>query len=235
MNLNELKRKNSVSIYRAILDGFDTIAAISDETGICQLTVCELANELVSREILDMTKPRRNIRGRRIHHFKPSHKYFSIFIEVQKEFFTIIGISTSGSVIERFDYPLEYEGYSRQEVFDSFVLKRLYSSDNFRHCMAIYLIGDTGDELVVGEGVTKISKELLIATAFADKNKLKLFDFNGKYIMSLYSHIHHPTVGLTALTKAIPFDEICTYQGDLYFESFEALERITKINLESVI
>ena len=235
MTISELKRMNTISIYQAILEGLSTIASISDATGICQLTVGELANELVEREFLDMTKPRRNVRGRRIHYFKPSHKYYSVFIEVQSKSFVTIGISTSGSVIERFDYPLDYEGYSRREVLERFVIKRLKQSESYKYCMAIYLLGDDKDEFVVDKEIIKTTKEMLIATSLVDKNKLKLFDFNGTHIMSLYSHLHIPTVGKAELTQAIPFDEICTFQGDLYFDTFDALQKIAMINLESHI
>ena len=130
MNLTELKRKNSVTIYRCILDGINTTIPISKITGMSQLTVCELANELVKRELLDMTKPRRNVKGRRIHNFQPSHKYFSVFIDIQKDFISTIGISTSGNVVERFDYPICYEDKSTQRILTECIVNRLKKSQN---------------------------------------------------------------------------------------------------------
>ncbi len=235
MNLTELKRKNSVSIYRCILDGIKTTIPISKVTGMSQLTVCELANEMVSRELLDMTKPRRNIKGRRIHYFQPSHKYFSVFIDIQKDFICTIGISTSGSVAERFDFPKNYEGNTVQQVLTEHVIKKLRNSSNFKYCMATYLLGDDNDEYVVDEDIIKITKENLIVAAFEDKNKAKLFEFNGKCIVSLYSHTYTPNADKSILMNAIGFDESCTYNGDLYFDSFDALQRIAMKNLENII
>lgn len=235
MNLAELKRKNSITIYQSILDNINTIYAISRTTGISNLTICELANEMVKRELLDISKPRRNVRGRRIHYFSPSHKYFSIFIDIQKDYFSTIGISTSGDVIERFDYPINYEGRDSQEVLTDFVIEHIRNSANYKYCTSIYLIGDKNNIYTVDEDIIKTTKEELIAYSLADKNKIKLFDFNGKYIMSLYSHLHVPTCSKEQLLKAIPFDEICSFQGDLYFEAFDALQMISKENLIKII
>jgi len=235
MNLTELKRKNSVSIYRCILDGINTAIPISKITGMSQLTVCELANEMVKRELLDVTMPRRNVKGRRIHNFQPSHKYFSAFIDIQKDFICTIGISTSGSVAERFDYPINFENHTIQEILNKYVIKRLKSSKSFKYCLGIYLLGDDKNEYIVDDDIIKSTKENLIVSAFSDTNKAKLFEFNGKCIVSLYSHIYTPRVDKASLMKAIPFDEICTYNGDLYFDSFDALQRIAMINLENMI
>lgn len=235
MNLTELKRKNSVSIYRCILDGINTTIPISKATGISQLTVCELANEMVRREILNMTKPRRNVKGRRIHNFQPSNKYFSVFIEIQEDFICTIGISTSGSVTERFDFPKNYEGKTTQQVLTEYVIKKLKNTSSFKYCLATYLLGDDNDEYVVDTDIIKTTKESLIVSAFEDKNKAKLFEFNGKCIVSLYSHTYTPQAEKSLLLKAIPFDEVCTYSGDLYFDSFDALQRITMKNLERII
>ena len=235
MTLHDLKRMNSVSIYRAILNGKTSIAAISARTGICNLTVGELANELVARNILEMTKPRRNIRGKRIHYFNASNKHFCVLIDMQSTYFVTIGITTNGSVVERFDYSLNYEGYSKQEVFDKFIISRLKQSENYKFCLGIYLIGDINNEINVDNDIIKTTKEVLLVNSMADETKLTLFEINGKCIMSLYSHIHFPTVGKKALVEAISFDEICTLQGDLNLETLNALERITQLKMLSFI
>lgn len=235
MNLSELKRSNCVSIYRCILQGINTIIPIAKEVGICQLATCELLNEMVSREILDMTKPRRNVKGRRIHHFHPSNKFFSVFIEIQQEYISTIGISTSGHVTERFDLPKNYEGHTVQEVINDYVLKNLKKRPNFKYCLAIYLLGDDKNELTVESEIIKTTKEIMIVSAFSEANKAMLFDINGKLVVSIYSHTYIPTVDKNALMSAIPFDEVCTYEGDLYFDCFDALQRIAMKNLENLI
>lgn len=235
MNLFELKRKNSLSIYRSILEGSNTISRISKVTGISQLTVCELSNELVARGILDISKPKQASKGRRTHVFAPSNKYFSIFIDVQKSYYSVIGISTSGIAVERFDYPINYEKRSKQEVFDKYVINRIRNSESFKYCMAIYLLDNSENELFVDSEIIKTSKEELIATSLSNPKKTILFEFNGKYIISLYSHLQFPSVDKELLCKAIHFDEIYYFEGDLYFEAFDSLKRIAMNNLESLI
>ncbi|MBE6673743.1 MAG: hypothetical protein E7596_01395 [Ruminococcaceae bacterium] len=235
MNLFELRHRNALSVYQSILDGIDTLSGISKETGISLLTVSELANDMVRRELLDISKPKRDKVGRRVHKFKPSHKYYTIFIDKQSQYFSTIGISTSGIAVERFDYPLNYEKRTCQDVLTNYVIKRVKSSPNFKYCMAIYLLGAENDNFVIDDDIIMINKEDLIAKSFADKNKTILFDFNDKYIMSLYSNIHYTTADKETICKVFNFDSIYTFRGNLYYESFDALTRIAKMNIEIII
>lgn len=235
MQLYEMRHNNAVEVYRAVLNGDNTHSKISKSIGISRLTVCEITNEFVKRDILDIAKPKQDKRGRRTHIFKPSHKYYSIFIDKQERYFSTIGISTNGEATIRFDYPVNYEKRTSDQVLNELVIPRVKNHPSFKYCMAIYLLGNDLDELTVSEDVIKISKEDMIAQALADENKIRVFDFNGKYIVSLYSHIYYPTVSLEALCNALPVDEVLTYRGDLYYECFDALTFVTKNNLEDMI
>lgn len=235
MNLFELKHRNALSVYQSILDGIDTLSGISKATGISLLTVSELANDMVRRELLDISKPKQDKVGRRVHRFKPSHKYFSIFIDKQAQYFSTIGISTNGIAVERFDYPLNYEKRTCQDVLTNHVLKRVKSSPSYKYCMAIYLLGAENDNFVLDDDIILINKEDLIAKSLADKNKAILLDFNGKCILSLYSNIHYTSADKETICKVLSFDSIYTFRGDLYYDSFEALTRIAKMNIESII
>ncbi len=235
MNLFELKHMNALSVYQSILAGIDTLSGISKETGISLLTVSELANNMVKRELLDISKPKRDKVGRRVHRFKPSHKYFTIFIDKQNQYFSTIGISTNGTAVERFDYPLNYEKRTCQDVLTNYVIKRVKSSPSYKYCMAIYLLGAENDNFVLDDDIILINKEDLIAKSLVDKNKTILFDFNDRCMMSLYSNIHYTSADKETLCKVFKFDAIYTFRGDLYYEAFEALTRIAKINIESII
>lgn len=235
MDLFDLKHNNAVLIYKSILNGKNTLSDIAKDTGISLLTVSELANDMVKREILDISKPRRDGVGRRKHVFRPSHKYFSYFIDRQQKYFSTIGISTDGLAVERFDYPLNYEKKTMQEVLDKNVLRRIRTSPSYKYCMAIYLIGDENDNFVVDSDVIKTTKEELIALSLADKDKLSLFEFNGKCMMSLYYHLHKSDTDTASLCKIIPFDNVYTFEGNLYYDAFESLKRIAITNIENII
>ena len=235
MNLLDMKRKNSLMIYQSIISGANTIDAISKERGISRLTISELARELEARNIIDISKPRRNMVGRRRFIYKPSHKYFSIFIEKQKEFFSAIAITTEGKAIERYDFPLNYENRTCQDVLDTYVLKKARERDDKEFCMAIYLLGAEKGEFVLTDDVILTTKEELIAKSMSNDSLTKLFVFNGQCIMSLYSHIHLSSLSKEELCKAINFHEILTFNGELYFESFEALKYAAIKNLEYLI
>lgn len=235
MNLTELKRKNSVSIYRCILDGINSTIPIAKTIGLSQLTVCELANEMVAREILDITKPKRNVKGRRIHYFQPSHKFYTAIIDVQKNFICTIGITPSGNVTERFDYPVNYLDKTVQQILSDHVIKKLKNCQSFKYCTSVYVLCDSNDSYDVGEDITVTTKERLIVDAIAHKDKAMLFEFNGKCLVSLYSHVYQPKVSKDELIKAIPFDEFRCYDGDLFEIFIDSIQRIATKRLEDVI
>ena len=235
MDLKELKRNNCITIYKEIVKGASTASSISKCTGISKMTVCELLNEMVNKELLNMTVPKCNVRGRRTHHYQPSNKYFSIFIDIKIEYISTIGISTSGSVVERFDYSSNYKDCDTKFVLTNYVIKRLKNSPNYKYCTAIYILGNDVEKFDVDDSLIKTTKEDLIVSANADKSKAILFEINDKYIVSLFSHTYATSVDKNTLLKAIPFDEIRTFTGDLYFDSFDSLQKIAMQNIEKLI
>ena len=122
-----------------------------------------------------------------------------------------------------------------QDVLRDFVIPKLKNNPNYERCLGIFLITNGTDVLPREENITITTKEDLIVTAFSDKNKTILFEINGKLFVSLYAHIYVPTVDKQSLMNAIPFDEIYTYNGELYFEVYDALQRIAMNYLEKYI
>lgn len=235
MKISELRYQNTILIYRTILSGIDNAKGIAEATGLSMMTVSKITHSLVDREILELHKPKRNVTGRRIHRFKPSHKYFCYFIDMQKDYFSTIGISTNGTAVERFDYPINYEDRGSQAVFDDLVLKRIKSKDSYKYCTCIFLLGNEASKLKCDDTIIRITKEELIAESLSDVDKTIFFDFNGKYAISLYSHIIFPNLNKKEIFKITDFDDEYNFTGELYFESFNALEIKSTKKLEEFI
>ena len=231
MNLLELKHYNTVNIYNEILSGKNTINSIAKQLKISNLSVCKLANNLAKKKIIEISAPPRDKVGRRCHIYTPSHKYYSIFIDKQQDAFCVIGISTNGKSVLRFDFDINYEGKTAQDVFDNYVLDEIKSNPNFKFCLAIYLSGINIDEILTDDTVIKASKEEIIVHSLMDKNKIMLFEFDNKLILSIYSHIHYPQADKKSLYDAMPIHELISFTGGLYFETFDALNRITSKKL----
>ncbi len=235
MDLIMLKQHNMINIYKEIIKGNNTISSIAKELNISNLSVSNLTSEMAKMEILKIISPKRDRVGRRSYVFSPTNRYYSVFIDKQAAFFRIIGIATSGRVTERFDIALNHNNNSVQEVFDNYVIKRLKTSPTYKFCMSIYLSGIDIDEIIVDDTVRKATREELIAESFIDNNKIMLFNFNTKYILSIYSHIYTPTVDIDTLSQSIPIHDYLSFQGDLYNETFDALQRLTSNNIEKII
>ena len=233
MKLSELKHHNYLKVYNSIVRGNDTHFKILKDTGISRYTISEITNNLVERNILEVTIPKRDEVGRRINKYKASNNYFCVFIDKQEKFFSTIGITTSGSANIRFDYRVDHNGLSAQEVFDKFVMNQIKKDEIFKYCMAIYLIN--GDDLKTNNEVIKTTKESLIIESLTNTDKMILFEFNGRCVMSLYGRIHHTDTDKYTLSNDLEFDEIITLQGDLYYESFNALQIIATKNIEKII
>ena len=235
MNLIELKRYNTLSIYNEILKGKNTINALARELEISNLSVCKLMRNLQRKGIIEISAPPRDYRGRRCFVYTPSHKYYSIFIDKQADAFCVIGISTNGKANIRFDFDINYGGKTAQEVFDSCVLDEIKNSPEYQYCLAIYLCGLNIDEIETDDTVIKTTKGEIIVEAYKDESKIMLFEINGRLILSTYSHVSFPTVTKEALSEAIPIHEVLTFAGELYFETFNALCNISARNLEKII
>ena len=233
MKLSELRHLNNLKVYSAILQGNDTHSKIIKCTGISRFTVSEITNDLVRRNFLNLSIPKRTEVGRRINKYSATNKYFCIFIDKQDDCFSIIGIDTSGNANIRFEYSTNHNGQSAQEVFDNFVLYDIKNSEIFEYCMAIYLIN--GKEIIVNDEIIKTTKEDLIVTSLSNTEKAILFEINNKCIMSLYGHIHYSDTDRYTLCKYFSFDEFYTIQGNLYYEAFHSLQILTKKAIEKII
>lgn len=233
MKLSELKRLNYLSVYNSIANGNDTHSKILKNTGISRFTISEITNSLVKRNILEVTIQKSDKAGRRTNKYRASNKYYCLFIEKQDSFFSTIGITTDGTSNIRFDYNINHNGLTPQEVFDSFVMNEIKNLENFKYCIAIYLIN--GDEIETTSNVIKASKEDIIIQSLINPDKMILFEINNKCYMALYGHIHISNDNKITLCNHIKFDEIISIQGNLYFESFNALQVIAKKNIEYII
>ena len=99
--------------------------------------------------------------------------------------------------------------------------------------MRIFLIN--GDTVKTTDEITKTTKEDLIISTLMKADKTILFEINNNCTMVLYGHIHHTELDKRELCKLFDFDEVITLQGNLYYESFNALQVLTRKYIEEII
>lgn len=236
MNLLELKRSNSIKIYRAILNGINTLDGLTAATGISKITVSALTRDMCRKNILLIKRPKLDRVGKPQNIYIAAKGYFCYFIDKNPDHFSVIAIDTTGEAIDRFDFKLSYESRTVNSILNDCIVKTIKRRTNYEHCMGIYLLGNDIDKLEPSVPMYKTTKEELIALSLANEDKASLFEFNNeKIIISLYSHLHYPTIDKNTLCKAIDFDEIYSFSGKLYYESFDSLQRIAIKCLENLI
>ena len=233
MKLSDLKHYNYLSVYNSIVNGNNTHSKILKDTGISRYTISEITNNLVEKNILKVSILKSSKAGRRTNIYEASNEYYCLFIEKQDDVFSTIGITTNGMSNIRFDFSINHDGLSPQEVFDNLVMNEVKNLDNLKFCTDIYLIN--GDDIKTNESVIKATKESLIVKSLIDPNKMMLFEINNECIMALYGHIQFTKLNKFPLCDCLKFDEIITIQGNLYFESFNALKIIAMKNIERII
>lgn len=230
MTSQDMKRENMLKIYLAIINGNDTLYSISKTTGISQLTVSNLANELIKREILLVDRPKQSRVGRPTHKYFPSHFYYTVYIEKLDSAFSVFAVSTIGKMVDRFIYTTNKGKLTEQEVLNS-VLERIQGSEGYRYCNGIFLLGAKENEYIIPDGIAIMSKEEFIARALADEKKICLFSFNNKPVLSIYSNIQIPNATVEEVNRIIKADDFFMFEGTLQVECYDSLKLMAIKNL----
>ena len=235
MNSLDLRRHNSSVIFQEILSGNNTVSGISRSTGISVLTVSNLIDDMVKRELLELYKLKEDNVGRRKNRYRPSDKHFVIFIEKCENYFSVFGISANNKMLFEFNYPIDNENYSYQDALTDLIENNIKRISCYNYCLKIFVSCDNIDEFHPIDDVVFTNINHLIATAYSDNNRSQLFEINDICILSLYSHIHTTSESAENVIKLLSFDDIYTFQGNLHFEKLNSLKIIVQRLIKKLI
>lgn len=235
MDLIDLRYQNTLFVYREIFyNNVDTLDDLAKITTISKNTVSEIVRGLISRNIVSYIRKPQSKAGRPFNYYRATNVYFSVYVELRDDYFSVIGITTGGKVTIRFDYPVNYLGNTVQDCFNE-VIKEISQYPEYEYCMSIYLINMSKHSINAPKYVVSATREELITASLLNEEEISLIVINNKLILSIYSKIQYPECTEQELFKAIKVDKIYRFDGSLDEEMFDAISRVTILELEKIL
>ena len=226
INLKDMKHKNVVDVYISIQNGNDDLYSLSEDTGLSVLTVNKITNYLISKKYIEVQRIQANHFGRPRNKFVLTNNYFCVLIKKYDGYFTILAITTSGTVVFNFELALDYKGSTYQGVFD-YTLQTLKENPKYKYNMGIFLVGDDENDIVPPDYVDKLSCEELITYSYINDKIIQLFEFENINILSLYGHTSKVMASKSEICKVLNIDESYNFGGNITYEVHESLKKIT--------
>ena len=232
----DIRKENCVAILKAIALRNNTTKLLQKATGIGSLTIWKITNDLSKRGFLTISRPARNIRGRRALHFDLCTDFYSIFVIEHPRIFSAIAINIEGRAIYRFDH-FKQRNLSLKEDIKTLVGKIRKAPMFKKHCVDVFCTCTDETNKYLPKDYIKTSIEDLIINGLSSEKYITLFKINNKITLSLYSHIVNPPNDASDLEikRLLPVDELYYYKGELYDGVFDALQNHTIYNISKLL
>ena len=226
MEYTDLRKQNTLAIFNAIINGYNTLNAIANNVGVSKMTACELTQELIKKNIIKAGTVAQGKVGRRPNLYSIIDKYHCMYFEETEKSFCCISIDINGHVIDRFDHVFRKELSKKENVkllFQKFKKKRIFG----KYCIDIFAVCKDDTALLLPKNVIITNKENIILTSLSESDKIILFKLGKKLAISAYSHIHYPKrgVGEITITKTLNIDRTYSFCDELYDGLFLAMQR----------
>lgn len=235
MKLDDMRKNNALKIYNEIAKHeYVNIYDISAECDLSIQSVLKIAKELEKRKFVKIVNQLNGCQGRPRVYLSPSNVYYSVYIHLYEDTFSTIAISTSGGVILRMDYPVNYRQQSIDESLADLV-SEITSIESFPYCMGMYLINKSSHLPNIPKSVISLSAEKLIASSLASDDEIILFHTDDIIILSLYSRLQFPSCSKEEILKVIEVDSIIKMDCDSFDEIFKAMSKKTEKDLQRII
>ena len=226
MEYSDLRKQNTLAIFNSITKGNNTLNAIASDVGISKMTACELTQELIKKNIIKVETIAQGRVGRRPNLYSVIDKYHCMYFEETEKSFCCISIDINGHVIDRFDHVFRKELSKKENVkllFQKFRKKRIFG----KYCIDVFAVCKDDTALLLPKNVIRTNKERIILTSLSENDKIILFKFGKKLVISAYSHIHYPKrgVGEITISKVFNIDKIYSFCDELYDGLFLAMQR----------
>jgi hypothetical protein len=230
MELHSLRKDNTVKVLYSIQNGNDTIANISNDTALSQMSVSKIVKELIAKNILEITKPKRSISGRRTMKFSISNRFYVAYAEEHEGGFCVIMINAKEDAVDRFDiqHRIGEIGYIR--TFTKFVLRK-----DYRDCVGVFMDFSNPNPPRIPTNFIKMSKTEIIINAFSDENKIIFFKTKDNLILSIYGKTIYSNCSVEDAKKVLPMDELYEIDENKYDLLFQAMAKLTVKRILSLI
>ena len=224
MKHNEMLKTNSILVFEAVNQGYDTIIKLTEHLGLGHATVEKVCTDLVNRKILISEKLKSGAKGRCAFSYSVCRDHYCAYVEESEECFSCILINMSQYAIERFDKRKFVYSVPLSEVI-SRVDKAITSRDDYTtFCKGIYISCNDDTASLIPPYFKRINKEDFIVNALKSDDKISVFEFPNKCILSIYGNIIHTNAKRRGIEHVFTPDEIFKIKKPFYEEIFLALQ-----------
>lgn len=231
----EMLKNNSLNVFRAVLDGQNTIQALIDNLNIGHTTIEKICTTLVDKRILSAYTEKRSTRGRPEVKYSLCSNHYSVYIEEDNEFFSCILIDANQYAIDRFDKQKFVYSVPLCEVIQRINSTLLERDDYERFCRGIFIECSDESAKYLPDTFKRISKHELISKAFTKEDEISIFEFPDKCILNIYGNIIQTNAKRKGIERVLTIDKIYEFKKPFYEEIFASLQKITIKEIENLI
>jgi len=235
MKHSEMRKSNSLEVFRAVLNGHNTIQCLIENLNIGHTTIEKICTSLVDKRILSSYKEIKDTCGRPEFKFSLCPSHYSAYIEENEQYFSCILIDANQYAIDRFDKQKFVYSVPLDEVIKR-ISDTLRQRDDFdAFCRGIFI--DCSDESAkyLPSDFTRISKYEFIANAMRNDNEIYISEFPDKCIINVYGNLINTDARVRGIQHVFPNATVYTIKKPFYEEIFASLQRITLKEIENLI
>ena len=214
-----------MKIFTAIIKGSHTLNDITENSKIGRLSVWKILDEYAKKGILDIEKPARKSVGRREFHYYLSKKLHCMYFEECPRSYSCISINIEGNVVDRFDHAKRRDLTVEEDL--RILYKKLRANKLFKK-FCVDIIGVCTDEIQkkLPNSIIKTTRPELIFNILSEKDKIILFEIDGKLTTSAFGNTiyHNDDVTEDKIREILPIDKKYVFKDELD-GVFEALQR----------
>lgn len=235
MKHNEMLKANSLLVFGAIKNGYDTILKLTEHLGIGHATIEKICTDLVSRKILIAEKKKLGVKGRCAVSYAVCPEHYCAYIEESNECFSCILINMQKYAIERFDKRKFVVTVPLSEVISRVDRTITAREDYSVFCRGIYIVCTDETASLMPSYFKRINKEEFIVNSLKSDDKISLFEFPDKCILSTYGKVIYTKAKRKGIEHVFTPDEVFKIKKPFYEEIFSALQMSALNELKHLI
>jgi hypothetical protein len=207
MTHEEIRNKNIALVFKAIINGSNTIKKIINTTRLATQTVWSIIDEYTKKGIIEIQKPVKDSVGRRMHIYSISKLVHCMYFEECPRSYSCIAINIEGKVVHRFDHAKIKDLTPEQDL--KILYKKLKSYKHYKnYCVDIIGVCSEKINTLLPSMVLKTTQEKLVIDFLSEPDKIILFNFDGKLVTSAFGNAiyHDSCVKIDDISKVLPID-----------------------------
>ena len=235
MKHSEMRKNNSLTVFRAVLNGQNTYQKLIESLNIGHTTIEKVCTSLVDRRILNAYKEHSDSHGRPEFKFSLCTNHYSVYIEEDENYFSCILIDANQDAIDRFDKQKFVYSVPLKEVIAR-ISNTLRERDDFEtFCRGIYINCSDESAKYLPSDFTRIDKCEFISNAMMRDDEISIFEFPDKCVINAYGNLINTSAKTKGILRVLPNVKVYPVEKPFYEEIFVSLQMITLKEIEKMI